>query len=101
MRIAYGTDLDLVKKILVEAAEQNPSVLDDPAPNTLLLSFGDDAINFELRFVVDFGLGLKTKDEVQMAIDRAFREQGIDFALPKSEVRVISDTRTIEGSEVD
>jgi len=94
VRIAYGTDLELVKEILVEAAEQNPSVLDDPAPHVLLLSFGDDAINFELRFVVDFGLGLKTKDEVQMTIDRAFREHGIEFALPKSKVLLVSDANT-------
>jgi potassium efflux system protein len=91
LRIAYGTDLELVKKILVEAAEQHPAVLDEPAPHVLLLAFGDDAVNLELRFVVDFGQGLVTKDQVQMAIDRAFREQGIEFALPKSEVRFISE----------
>jgi potassium efflux system protein len=91
IRIAYGADLELVKKLLVDAAEQHPAVLDDPAPQVLLLTFGDDAINFELRFVVDFGQGLATKDQVQMAIDQAFREQGIEFALPKSEVRFISD----------
>ena len=92
LRIAYGADLELVKKILVDAAEQHPSVLDDPAPHVLLLTFGDDAINFELRFVVDFGQGLTTKDQVQMAIEGAFREHGIEFALPKSEVRFISES---------
>jgi potassium efflux system protein len=92
LRIAYGADLDLVKKLLVDAADQHPSVLDDPAPHVLLLTFGDDAINFELRFVVDFGQGLATKDAVQMAIEGAFREQGIEFALPKSEVRFISES---------
>ncbi len=81
-----------MKKILVDAAEQHPSVLDDPAPHVLLLTFGDDAINFELRFVVDFGQGLTTKDQVQMAIEGAFREHGIEFALPKSEVRFISES---------
>jgi potassium efflux system protein len=91
LRIAYGADLELVKKLLVDAAEEHPAVLDDPAPQVLLLTFGDDAINFELRFVVDFGQGLATKDQVQMAIDQAFRKEGIEFALPKSEVRFISD----------
>lgn len=91
LRIAYGADLELVKKVLVDAAEQHPSVLDDPAPHVLLLTFGDDAINFELRFVVDFGQGLATKDAVQMTIERAFREHAIEFALPKSEVRFIAD----------
>lgn len=98
VRIAYGADLEQVKSILVNAAEQHPSVLDDPAPHVLLLAFGDDAINFELRFVVDFGQGLETKDQVQMAIDRAFREGGIEFALPKSEIRLISESRDENGS---
>jgi potassium efflux system protein len=101
VRIAYGADLEQVRRILVEAAERHPAVLDDPAPNVLLLSFGDDAINFELRFVVDFGLGLATKDAVQMSIDRAFREKGIEFALPKSEVRLISGTEAEMGTETD
>jgi potassium efflux system protein len=91
LRIAYGADLELVKKLLVDAAEQHPSVLDHPAPQVLLLGFGDDAINFELRFVVDFGQGLATKDQVQMTINQSFRKEGIEFALPKSEVRFISD----------
>jgi potassium efflux system protein len=98
VRIAYGADLDQVKSILVNAAVQHPSVLDDPAPHVLLLAFGDDAINFELRFVVDFGQGLATKDEVQMAIDRAFREGGVEFALPKSEIHLISESRDKNGS---
>ena len=92
MRVAYGADLEQVKKILVEAAERHPSVLADPAPHALLLSFGDDAIHLELRFVVDFGQGLATKDQVQMAVEHEFQEHGIEFALPKSEVRLVSDT---------
>jgi potassium efflux system protein len=91
LRIAYGTDLDRVRTLLIDAAAAHPSVLEDPAPHVLLIGFGDDAINFELRFVVDFGHGLTTKDEVQMAIDRAFREHGIEFALPRSEVRFVSE----------
>jgi potassium efflux system protein len=88
LRIAYGADLDKVKQTLIEVAGQHPAVLDDPVPQALLLGFGNDAINFELRFVVDFGQGLKTKDEVQMAIDKAFHAQGIEFALPLLSVRL-------------
>jgi potassium efflux system protein len=101
VRIAYGADLDRVKKILVEAAEQHPSVLDDPAPHALLLSFGDDAIHLELRFVVDFGQGLTTKDQVQMVIEHEFQKHGIEFALPKSEVRLVSEEARRPQSEDD
>jgi potassium efflux system protein len=92
LRIAYGANLEQVKEILVNAANDHPSVLSDPEPVALILAFGEDAINVELRFVVDFGQGLTTKDEVQMAIDRAFREHGIEFALPQRQVHVVSES---------
>jgi potassium efflux system protein len=88
LRVAYGTDLEEVKRILIGAAESHPLVLEDPAPQALLIAFGDDAINFELRFVVDFGNGIKAKDDVQMAIDEAFKESGIEFALPQLRLRL-------------
>jgi potassium efflux system protein len=87
VRVAYGTSLEQVKKVLVETAHQHPSVLDDPPPLALLLDFGDDAVNLELRFVVDFGQGLSIRDEVQMAIEQRFQDEGIEFALPVRQVR--------------
>ncbi|MBW2277743.1 MAG: mechanosensitive ion channel family protein, partial [Deltaproteobacteria bacterium] len=92
LRIAYGANLEQVKEILVNAANDHPSVLGEPKPVALLLAFGDDALSVELRFVVDFGQGLTTKDEVQMAIERAFREHGIEFALPQRQVRLVSES---------
>ena len=88
LRIAYGSDLEKVKQTLLDVAVAHPSVLDDPAPMALLIDFGSDAIQFELRFFVDFGRGLLTKDEIQMSVDRAFREAGIDFALPQLDIRI-------------
>jgi len=88
VRVAYGSDLDLVKKTLLEVAQANPDVLEDPASQALLLDFGEDALKLELRCFVDFGMGLKVNDELHMAIDRAFRERGIDFALPRLNLEV-------------
>ena len=34
---------------------------------------------------------MTAKDEVQMAIERAFREHGVEFALPQRQVRVVSE----------
>ena len=92
LRVAYGANLEQVKDLLVAAAEAHPLVLDDPTPQALLLTFGDDAINFELRFVVDFGNGIKAKDDVQMAIDHAFRDHGIEFAIPQLKLQLQDGT---------
>jgi potassium efflux system protein len=88
LRIAYGADLQRVKDILLEVARQNPEVNDDPAPRALLVELGDDAIKFQLQVFVDFGQGLKAMDELQMAIDRAFREHGIEFVLPQLSIQM-------------
>ena len=64
--------------------------MEDPPPQALLMEFGDDAIKFELRIFVDFVRGLKTKDDLHMGIDRAFRDQGIEFALPRLNIELPS-----------
>ena len=52
-------------------------------PEAVLLNFGDDALQFELRCFVEFGMGLQIRDELHAAIDREFNERGIAFAIPK------------------
>jgi len=88
LRVKYDADLAMVKSTLVDVASRHPDVFDDPPPVALLLEFGDDALKFELRYFVDFGQGLKTRDELHTAVDRAFREKGIEFAMPRLDVRV-------------
>jgi len=88
VRVAYGSDVRKVKETLVRVASAHENVLTDPAPNALLLEFGDDAMKFELRFFTEFGHGLATKDELLVAVDAAFREEGIDFALPQMKLEM-------------
>jgi potassium efflux system protein len=88
VRVAYGSDLPLVKKTLLDVALANPNVMKDPPSKVLLLEFGEDALKLELRSYVDFGMGLTVKDALHMAIDQAFREHGIEFALPRLSVDV-------------
>jgi small-conductance mechanosensitive channel len=48
-------------------------------------------LKFELRIYVDFGVGLSTRDELQVMIDRAFREKGIEFAIPQLSIHTTTD----------
>lgn len=45
-----------------------------PPPQALLQEFGESALRFELRAFVDFGLGLVAKDQLLVALDKAFRD---------------------------
>jgi len=101
LRIAYGSDIEEVKRILIGIAEHHPSVLEEPAPQAVVINFCDDAIKLELRFVVDFGQGVSTKDDVQMSINRTFGEKGINFALPTSEIRLLPNPTKSTLNEED
>ncbi len=88
LRVAYGTKVEKVKQVLLGVAVAHADVLEEPSPQALLLEFGEDALKFELRAFVDFGIGLKTKDDLLVAIDKAFQEEGIEFALPRLRIEM-------------
>ena len=93
LRVEYDTSVQEVKKVLLQAAEQHPEVLKDPAPQVLLLEFGEDALKFELRAFVYFSQGLKIKDELLVAVDQAFHDAGIKFALPQLAIQMPEETK--------
>jgi small-conductance mechanosensitive channel len=76
-----------------EAAAAQPRVLADPPPRALLAMFADSAITIELGFWIadpEEGKGSIISD-VNMAIWRAFRDNGIRIPVPQREVRVLKD----------
>ena len=46
--VAYGTDIDLVERVLVEIAEDEESVPNNPKPKARFISFGDSALDYRL-----------------------------------------------------
>ena len=51
--IEYGTDAEVVKKMLLEIADRHPKVLKNPAPFARMTKMNDDAIDFTLRVWVE------------------------------------------------
>lgn len=47
--VAYGSDVRLVERLLLEAATENPDILEQPPPGVRLMEFGDNGLVFELR----------------------------------------------------
>jgi potassium efflux system protein len=55
------------------------------------MGFGDSSLNFELRvFVPSIDYFLKTRHELNKAIDGAFREAGVEIAFPQRDIHVRS-----------
>lgn len=50
--VAYSSDIDLVRKVLLAAASNDESVLQDPAPEVMISGHGDNAVQVKLRLWV-------------------------------------------------
>lgn len=86
--VAYGTDPNLVIRVLKEVALANPKVVRFPEPFIMFNEFGDSSLNFRMLFWVLFENGLSTRSEVSIAIDKAFKENNIEIPFPQMDLHM-------------
>ena len=87
--IAYGSDTELATRTLLEVAARDERVLESPAPSVVFRGFGDSTLDFKLRaFISHFDHWPEVTHSVNTAIDKAFREQGIEIAFPQRDVHI-------------
>ncbi len=101
--VAYGSDLERVKEILLEIAFNHDSVITQspilPKPWVLVRQFGDSSIDFELRcFIRDIDRRLRVISDINFAIDKAFRAEGIEIPFPQRDVHLIDAEKPAAGS---
>ena len=76
--IAYGSDVDLALKVMIDAVRSTPLVLTEPAPSVLLESFGDNSLNFFIRFYVgELSNRLPATHDLNIRLEKALREHTI------------------------
>jgi small-conductance mechanosensitive channel len=81
--VAYGSDVDHVKSILVATAQSIEGVLPDPAPESFFVSFGDSCLNMSLFFwVPEYGQLFAVTDRINTLIIKSFRENSIEIPFP-------------------
>jgi potassium efflux system protein len=87
--VAYGSDLDKVKEILLKAAMEHPKVMHDPEPSVFFTTFGPSTLDHELRlYVRELRDRSYTVDELNRTIDRLCRENDINIAFNQLEVHL-------------
>ncbi|MDK9707186.1 MAG: mechanosensitive ion channel [Desulforhopalus sp.] len=90
--VAYGSDTELVRTLLLEIAANNEQVVNDgsaPKPVVLFLAFGDNALSFELRcHLVNIDKRLAVKSAINYEIDRAFRKHNISMPFPQRDLYI-------------
>ena len=85
--VAYGSDLALVKQLLLQSANEHPKVLDKPMASVQFREFGTSALSFKLLFYsYDFPGVDVTKSDIRFRIDELFRANAIKIPFPQQEV---------------
>lgn len=87
--VAYGSDVKKVEKTLLEVAASSPRILKDPSPTVVFKAFGANSLDFDLRaFIGHRSEYASILHEINMKVDEAFRNAGIEIAFPQLDLHV-------------
>lgn len=94
--VAYGSDVRLVEKLLIDAAKENDLVCTEPEPMVHFIDFGDSALIFKLLFYSENNFRIeKLKSDLRFSIDKRFRENNIKIPFPQRELHINESRQTI------
>jgi len=87
--VAYGSDVTLVMRTLLESVKDNPLVLKIPDPQVVFSGFGESSLDFRLMvWITDVDSRLRAQTEILQEIDRRFRELGIESPFPQRDLHL-------------
>src|SRR3990167_11370829 len=95
--VAYGSDVQLVKKLLLEVASQHPEVVKEEQNEPLVFfsSFGESSLAFHLWCVIqDVNKKFSVTSDLNFAIDAIFREHHISIAFPQLDVHITQSDKS-------
>jgi len=90
--VAYGSDVDLVKELLLQAAKTHPKVMKHPPPLVLFMNFGDSSLNFKLIFTLNNSFeAVLPQSDIRFEINRLFKENNITIPFPQRDVHLYNN----------
>jgi len=88
--VAYGSDVQLVKKLLIQAASTHPNVLSQPEPTVVFTDFGESSLDFKIVFTINDSFKAQfPKSDIRFEIDKLFRENNISIPFPQRDIHII------------
>ena len=98
--VAYGSDVEKVREILLDVAKKNEQVSDYPAPGVVFRDFGSSSLDFELRcFTPNVMSRLGVASELRFEIERRLREEGIEIPFPQRVVHLMNPQKSDQDKE--
>lgn len=87
--VAYGSDVDRVRELIGDVAQNHEDALNDPAPRVRFRAFGNSSLDFELLCWIDNpSLRGKVVDGLLGDIYKALNANGIEIPYPKRDVYI-------------
>jgi len=87
--VAYGSDVELVTRLLLESAKENQAVETKPEPFVRFSDFGESSLNFQLLFWTNESFRCENvKSKLRYTIDRKFRENNVQIPFPQRDVHL-------------
>ncbi|MDX6747732.1 mechanosensitive ion channel [Polaribacter sp. PL03] len=95
--VAYGSNVELVKQLLLDAAKKHKKILKIPEPKVLFTDFADSSLNFKLVFSLNDSFETRfVQSDLRFAIDKVFRENNVTIPFPQRDVHVFSEKAKVE-----
>ncbi len=101
--VAYDTNINQAKRILLEIAAENKDVLDEPKPAVRLMKFGDSSIDLQLWVWTKDKLQRKTVliSNLNFAIWEKFRENEIEIPFPQTDLHIRSGELKVKRTDIE
>ena len=87
--VAYGSDVEEVRKILMDCADRHEDIEKEPKPIVEFSEFGDSGLIFNLMFYTRIILPMwKIKSDLRFSINDAFRKNNIVIPFPQRDLHI-------------
>jgi len=87
--VAYGSDVDQVRSVLMAVASENPDLENDPEPRVRFRGFGDSSLDFELLGWVDQPvLRGRVLDALYTEVYKRFQRESIEIPFPQRVIHI-------------
>ena len=97
--VAYGSDVDLVMRLLSEAMAEQPEVCSNPQPEVFFQEFADSSLNFSVMgWLNDPWDRMGIQSRVRTAIDAKFRTHGVTIPFPQRDLHIVTSPDGASGA---
>jgi len=95
--IAYGSDTDRARDLIMETVVAQTKVLDTPSPQVLFTGFGDSSLDFEIRvFLRSFEDRVPMRHALHTEIYKTLEAAGIQIPFPQRDLNIVSQNLPLE-----